>query len=171
MSSSESLDEMIERCNREYLPFLKEYAYRFVDNDSDAMDLIQYAFVRLLIKRKKIPELRFKYFKGLIQFLKNDIRWRALTESKERSRFSDVASYKSGIFARSKWRADDGDVRVFIDQVCSRRSDRFSRIAQLKFLDGYRNMEIASELNCSKNAIDTAVSRSRSMIKKEILIG
>ena len=161
---------MIERCNRDYLPFLKEYAYRFVDNDSDAMDLIQYAFVRLLIKRKKIPDLRFKYLKGLIQFLKKDIRWRALTESKKRGRLSEVVSYKSGILSRSKWRADDGDVRVFIDQVCSKRSDRFSRIAQLRFLDGFRNMEIASELNCSKNAIDTVVSRSRSMIKKEILI-
>lgn len=163
------VEEMLARCNEERMDQLKKYAYRFTVNDDDAMDLIQEGFLNVWKKRHS---LHFEHLNGLTKFIKQDIYWKATTIHQKRIKksatFSDADAESIGRLMPSHLTADRRDWERFVHQACIGKSIQFSLIAQLKFVQEHRNMDIAEMIGCSKVAINTYVSRIRTHLKEHL---
>ena len=144
-------------------------AYRVTGSASDAEDVLQTVFLRLIRSSQGIdvaesPKgyLLRAAVNASLDLVRSRVRSRSVaiedveSEMVESPRMSPEAS------------AEDRELRKLIQQAVARLGSRAAEIFVLRYFDGYDNREIAEMLGTSQMVVAVTLHRARGRMRKEI---
>lgn len=141
----------------QYHVLAEQTAIRILNNQHDAEDAVQSAFVQVIKHFDKIYEIPCKNLPfWIISIVKNE----ALMILRKRKRIVQLEDCDS--FA-----ADAEDIFGYDElvQLFSRLPETYRAALEMKFLLDYSGKEIAQRLGISETAVNTRISRGRVLLK------
>jgi RNA polymerase sigma-70 factor, ECF subfamily len=137
-------------------------AYRITGNATDAEDVLQTVFLRLL--GRKTPPVVLTNPKGYLH--------RAAVNAAldvVRARRNETSAPLESVQASAP--AQDGELRELLRRGLTTLSPLMAEVFALRFLEGYSNKEIARMLSVSQVRVAVTVHRARRQLRKEIGLG
>lgn len=144
-------------------------AYRITGNATDAEDVLQTVFLRLLRRQDELELSR-----GAASYLHRAAVNAALDLLRARKRaravdLDEVAGELTEADAESpEGRRGRGELRRWLRAAVARLSPRSAEIFTLRYLEGYGNREIAELLGTSQTAVAVILHRTRHRLGKEL---
>lgn len=165
-----ALDELV----RLWEPFLLSFAYRYVQNEAEARDLVQETFVRLYLSSRTYKagrSLAGWIFTIEANLCRNHRRWRKRHPSVSIEDDSD-----SGLAALSlvcsrptpEAMAEKAErVRAVREAIATLPHELKTVILLFEYEDlGYR--EIAAAIGCSEKGVEARLSRARTLLRRRL---
>jgi RNA polymerase sigma-70 factor, ECF subfamily len=149
----------LEQAFRAHHGLVFRTAYRITGNASDAEDVLQTVFLRLLRK----PE-QFDAMEKAESYLRRAAINAALDITRARQSIHLVEM--PDLPARSAH--DDGELRHALARALAQLKPRPAEIFALRFLEGLSNPEIAKMLGISRVLVAVMVHRTRQQLQKEL---
>ena len=140
-------------------------AYRITGNASDAEDVLQTVFLRLLRRGQNADPL---------ENAESYLRRAAINAALDviRSRQSDqtvpLPEDSSSLAIAAPVKADVSDLRQALARAMAQLKQRPAEIFALRFLEGLSNREIAEALGISQVLVAVIVHRTRQQLRKEL---
>lgn len=162
----------IEELFDEHSPRMFRAAYRVTGNMTDAEDVLQTVFVRLL-KRDQVPDLGA----GAGSYLHRAAVNAALDLLRKKKRAPQVALDEEqdddpgeGLLdaAAPLAFAERTEIRDLVRQAVGQLNERAAEIFALRYFEGYGNTEIAQMVGTSRSAIAVTLHRSREKLKGQL---
>lgn len=143
-------------------------AYRITGNATDAEDVLQTVFLRLL-RRDDPPDLA----RGAAGYLHRAAVNAALDLLRARKRARAVDLEAAAELAETEASGPEGrsrgnELARWLRAAVSRLSPRAAEIFTLRYLEGYGNREIAQLLGTSQTAVAVILHRTRHRLGKEL---
>jgi RNA polymerase sigma-70 factor, ECF subfamily len=144
-------------------------AYRITGNATDAEDVLQTVFLRLLRRQDEL-----ELSGGAASYLHRAAVNAALDLLRARKRaravdLEEVAGELTEAEAESpEGRRGRGELRRWLRAAVARLSPRSAEIFTLRYLEGYGNREIAELLGTSQTAVAVILHRTRHRLGKEL---
>lgn len=143
-------------------------AYRITGNATDAEDVLQTVFLRLL-RRDDPPDLT----RGAGSYLHRAAVNAALDLLRARKRARSVDLEAAGGVAEPEAEGPEGQSRRkelvrWLRNATARLSPRAAEIFTLRYVEGYGNKEIAEMLDTSQTAVAVILHRTRHRLGKEL---
>ena len=148
----------LEQAFRAHHGLVFRTAYRITGNASDAEDVLQTVFLRLLRK----PE-QFEAIENAESFLRRAAINAALDVIRAR-KSTDLTEVPE----RPTPSHDHGELRQALSRAMSQLKPRPAEIFALRFLEGLSNPEIAQMLGISQVLVAVIVHRTRQQLRKEL---
>ncbi len=165
----------LEDLFREHGPRIYRVAYRVTGNPSDAEDVVQTIFLRLLRREDREDDIvlgpavtgylhRAAVNAGL-DLLRSRQRARAvpLPATDEESELEELDPS-----ARPQSRVERGELGQRLRSALAKLNPRAAEIFALRYFEGLGNTEIADQLGTSRSAIAVTLHRSRIRLKEEL---
>jgi len=146
---------------REHHTMVFRTAYRITGNVSDAEDVLQTVFLRM-VRRDDAADA--------IEHPENYLRRAAVHAALDlvRARRSNAEVDLERLPATGGSRPDDGDLRNLLRQALSELPERSAEIFTLRFFEGLTNPEIAEALGISSISVAVTLHRTRRMLQKTL---
>lgn len=159
----------LESLFREHHEHVFRTAYRITGSASDAEDVLQTVFLRLIKSSGGIDQAESQ--KGYLlraavnaslDLMRSHTRSKAVAiedveyELTDNARLSPEAS------------AEDRELRKLIQEAVARLGERAAEVFVLRYFEGYDNREIAEMLGTSQMVVAVTLHRARSRMRKEI---
>lgn len=144
----------------QYHEMAERVAIGILKNQHDAEDAVQNAFVQLIKhfdKIYKIPCKKLPFW--FISIVKNE----ALMILRKKKRIVQLEDW-DGVVAGSEYTSGYED----LVQLFTKLPETYRAALEMKFLLGYSGKEIAERLGISETAVNTRISRGRSLLKDMI---
>jgi RNA polymerase sigma-70 factor (ECF subfamily) len=154
---SNALDAMY----REHHTMVFRTAYRVTGNVSDAEDVLQTVFLRM-VRRDDAADA--------IEHPENYLRRAAVHAALDlvRARRSSANVDLERLPATGGSRPDEGDLRELLRQALSELPERSAEIFALRFFEGLTNPEIANSLGISSITVAVTLHRARRILQKTL---
>lgn len=149
----------IESVFREHHQRVFRAAYRITGNATDAEDVLQSVFLRLLGRRPDAAPVI-----NLACYLHRAAVNAALDLVRIRQHSLDLPADYAGPAPRR----DPRESRLLLRQAIARLSPKAAEIFVLRYFEGYDNPEIAQMLGLSVSDVAVTLHRSRARLKEEI---
>ena len=162
----------IEELFDEHSPRMFRAAYRVTGNMTDAEDVLQTVFVRLL-KRDQVPDLgagagsylHRAAVNAALDLLRKKKRAPQVALDEEQDddpgeRLLDVAAPLAD--------AERSEIRDLVRHAVGQLNERAAEIFALRYYEGYGNTEIAQMVGTSRSAIAVTLHRSREKLKSQL---
>ena len=141
-------------------------AYRVTGNSSDAEDVLQTVFLRLLHSEQppEIRHLRAYLHRAAVNAAldllraRKDSRNLPLEDQPEMAGPSSAAS-----------RQETGELRTWLRHALARLNPKWAEMFVLRFIEDYTNREIARMMGTSSAAVAVALHRTRVQLKKDYM--
>ena len=171
-SSSRSLapeGPELERAFKAHHNRVFQVAYRVTGNRSDAEDVLQNIFIRLM-KRPTLPsrsdELGSYLHRAAVNASIDLLRSR---KSSRRIRLEEVAVRLAGDDESSPETEQRGkELADWLRSAVSRLSPQAAEIFSLRYLEGYKNLEIAEMVQTSPGVVAVVLHRARQRLREEL---
>jgi RNA polymerase sigma-70 factor (ECF subfamily) len=162
--SSEASQLGIEQVFADHREMVFRAAYRVTGNSSDAEDVLQTVFLRLLHSEQppEIRHLRAYLHRAAVNAAldllraRKDSRNLPLEDQPEMAGPSSAAS-----------RQETGELRTWLRHALARLNPKWAEMFVLRFIEDYTNREIARMMRTSSAAVAVALHRTRSQLKKD----
>lgn len=144
-------------------------AYRITGSASDAEDVLQTVFLRLIKSSEGIDQAQSQ--KGyLLRAAVNASLDLMRSHTRSKSVAIDDVEYELTDNARMspEASAEDRELRKLIQEAVARLGERAAEIFILRYFEGYDNREIAEMLGTSQMVVAVTLHRARSRMRKEI---
>lgn len=176
MTNDLNLDESIgalETLFRDHSDRVFRIAYRVTGSASDAEDVLQTIFLRLL-KRDEFPDLsrsagsylhRAAVNAGLDLLRSRKRSFAVPIEDQEEDGHSVVETDPN---RGAAVRAEGSELREHLRGAMAKLSPRAAEIFALRYFEGYGNTEIAELLETTRSAVGVTLHRSREKLKDEL---
>lgn len=140
-------------------------AYRITGNASDAEDVLQTVFLRLLRRGRNADPLD-----NLESFLRRAAINAALDviRSRRSKQTVPLPEESSGMALVAPERAEVSGLRRALALAMSQLKPRQAEVFALRFLEGFSNLEIAEALGISQVLVAVIVHRTRLQLRKEL---
>jgi RNA polymerase sigma-70 factor (ECF subfamily) len=151
-----------------FLPFhLKMYriAYRFLENQTDAEDMVQETYIKLWQKRHEMESL-INPESFAITLLKNNCLDFLRKIRPERSQLHEIQLANPDAFAEQ---IENREQLEYIQIIMNQLPKQQKQIIELKIWDNLSDEEIEQRTGLKKGNIKVIVSRARKTIKKQYL--
>lgn len=159
----------LESLFQEHYKQIFRTAYRITGSASDAEDVLQTVFLRLIRSSEGIDAAESP--KGyLLRAAVNaslDLM-RSHTRSKAVAIEDVEADLKASARLSPESSAEDSELRKLIQQAVAQLGARAAEIFVLRYYEGYDNREIAEMLGTSQMVVAVTLHRARSRMRKEI---
>lgn len=133
-------------------------AMRILQNQQDAEDAVQNAFMQVIQHFEKIYEIDCKNLPfWLISIVKNE----ALMILRKRKRIVRIEDWDS-VAAKAESVTDYPE----LVQLFSKLPETYRSVLEMRFLLDYSGKEIAKKLGISESAVNTRVSRGRILLRR-----
>jgi len=152
--------DAVERLFRAHHGLVFRTAYRLTGNLSDAEDVLQTVFLRLLGRDATAPQVE-----NSKRYLRRAAINAALDVVRAR-RVSESAPLPDSLPARGE--LERGEWREGLRRSLASLSPQAAEIFALRFFEGYSNREIARQLGVSQVWVAVTVHRTRRRLQKEI---
>jgi len=159
----------LEAIFREHASKILSAAYRVTGNASDAEDVLQTVFVRLIRRR------------GQLQLAGNPAAYlhRAavnagldVVRSRQSARSTPLADSEPTLAATDEEAPDrvldSGEIRAEVRKALGKLSPRSAEIFALRYFEGYANHEIANMLGTSRSTVAVILHRARASVRETI---
>jgi RNA polymerase sigma-70 factor (ECF subfamily) len=160
----------LESLFRENYEHVFRTAYRITGSASDAEDVLQTVFLRLIKSSEGIDaaESQKGYLLRAAVNASLDLL-RARTRSKSVSMEDDATprEFESSILNPAE-EHEDKEMRMLIRQAVARLGERAAAVFTLRYFEGYDNQEIAEMLGTSQMVVAVTLHRARTRLRKEI---
>lgn len=159
----------IERIFQEHHQRVIQAAYRVTGNPSDAEDVLQSVFLRLL-KRNQPPNKSENLGSYLHRAAVNaSIDLLRSRQSRKAVALDDVVNQlKGGSEADPSERHRSQELRDWLRTAISDLSAQASEIFVLRYIEGYRNQEIAEIVGTSPGVVAVVLHRTRHRLQDEL---
>ena len=152
-------------------------AYRITGNASDAEDVLQTIFLRLL-RREETPDLsrsagsylhRAAVNAGL-DLLRSRRRARAVPlEADDEEDVAPAPQLEATHYSSAaESRLERSELRDLLRQALAQLNPRSAEVFALRYFEGYGNTEIAEMLGTSRSSIGVTLHRSRERLKEQL---
>lgn len=151
-------------------------AYRITGNPSDAEDVLQTIFLRLL-RREETPDLsrsagsylhRAAVNAGL-DLLRSRRRARAVPLENDDEDAAPMPQLEATHYsAAAESRLERSELRELLRQALAQLNPRSAEVFALRYFEGYGNTEIADMLGTSRSSIGVTLHRSRERLKEQL---
>jgi RNA polymerase sigma-70 factor (ECF subfamily) len=152
--------DALEQLFRAHHALVFRAAYRITGNLTDAEDVLQTVFLRLIGRDGAAPQVEHSE-----QYLRRAAVNAALDVVRGRRVF-ESAPLEDSLPARGEW--ERGELRECLRRSLARLSPQAAEIFALRFFEGYSNPEIARLLGVSQVRVAVTVHRTRRRLQKEI---
>ena len=133
-------------------------AMRILQNQQDAEDAVQNAFMQVIRHFEKIYEIDCKNLPfWLISIVKNE----ALMILRKRKRIVQIEDWDS-VAAKAEAVTEYSE----LVQLFSKLPETYRSVLEMRFLLDYSGKEIAKKLGISESAVNTRVSRGRILLRR-----
>lgn len=158
---SNALDAMY----REHHTMVFRTAYRVTGNVSDAEDVLQTVFLRMVRRNDRRDDST-----DAIERPENYLRRAAVHAALDvvRARRSNAEVDLERLPATGGSRPDEGDLRRLLRQSLSELPERSAEIFTLRFFEGLTNPEIAKALGISSITVAVTLHRTRRELQKKL---
>ena len=135
-------------------------AYRITGNASDAEDVLQTVFLRLLNRKDS---------SGTVHSEQSYLRRAAINASldllrlRQADRTTELTDYPDGHV-----HSEQTDLRRTLVQALGKLEPRSAEVFTLRFLEGFTNPQIAAMLGLSQVLVAVIVHRARRQLRKEL---
>lgn len=154
----------IERVFADHKELVFRAAYRVTGNSSDAEDVLQTVFLRLL-RSPQLPEihhLRAYLHRAAVNAALDLLRARKDSQNLPLEEQPEIAGTASASI-----RQETGELRVWLRQALARLEPKWAEMFVLRFIEDYNNREIARMMRTSAAAVAVALHRTRAQLKKD----
>lgn len=154
----------IERLFSEHKDLVFRAAYRITGNSSDAEDVLQTVFLRL-IRSQQPPEihyLRAYLHRAAVNAALDLLRARKDSQNLPLDEQPEIASGAS-----ASTRQETGELRQWLRDALGRLNPKWAEMFVLRFIEDYNNREIARMMRTSSAAVAVALHRTRAQLKKD----
>ena len=141
-------------------------AYRVTGNASDAEDVLQSVFLKLL-RQPQLPEIRS--LRAYLQRAAINSALDLLRLRKDTQSLSLNEDESGGIQPVSKDMRESDEVRDWLRHALARLNPKWAEMFVLRFIEDYSNGEIASLLKTSSAVVAVVLHRTRALLKKDFM--
>jgi RNA polymerase sigma-70 factor, ECF subfamily len=142
-------------------------AYRVTGNATDAEDVLQSVFLKLL-RQPHLPEIRSMRVylqRAAINAALDLLRLRKDTQSLSLSEDENGGGFQPV----SKDMRESDEVRDWLRHALARLNPKWAEMFVLRFIEDYSNGEIASLLKTSSAVVAVVLHRTRALLKKDFM--
>ncbi len=158
----------LERIFREHHGLVFRAAYRITGNVTDAEDVLQTVFLRLLRRDAEAPPvdnmgsfLHRAAVNGALDLMRNRRSIRNVPLDELEPMLAE-SPHRSPERARSS-----GEIREWLRTALARLNPRIAEMFTLRFIEGKENPEIARLMNTTPGTVAVTLSRTRDRLEKE----
>ncbi len=159
----------LESLFQEHYEHVFRTAYRVTGSPSDAEDVLQTVFLRLLKSSAGIEAAESPKAYLLRSAVNASLD---LMRSRTRSRSVAIEDVEADLMTSPHdspaASAEDRELRRLIQQAVSRLGERAAEVFVLRYFEGYDNHEIAEMLGTSQMVVAVTLHRARGRMRKEI---
>lgn len=163
-SGSEAGQVGVERLFADHKELVFRAAYRITGNSSDAEDVLQTVFLRLLrlAQPPEIRHLRAYLHRAAVNAALDLLRARKESHHLPLEEHPDIAGETS-----ASSRQESGELRSWLRQALAELNPKWAEMFILRFIEDYSNREIAGMMKTSAAAVAVALHRTRAHLKKD----
>ncbi|MBZ5523647.1 MAG: sigma-70 family RNA polymerase sigma factor [Acidobacteriia bacterium] len=140
-------------------------AYRITGNASDAEDVLQVVFLRLL-RQEQTPEityLRAYLHRAAVNAALDLLRLRKDAQS------VSLEEEAGSVEVTAAGGQEASELRDWLRQALARINPRWAEMFVLRFVEGYSNSEIARMMDTSAGVVAVLLHRTRALLKKDYI--
>jgi RNA polymerase sigma-70 factor (ECF subfamily) len=163
-SGSQEVQFGIERVFADHRELVFRAAYRVTGNASDAEDVLQTVFLRLL-RSQQPPEIR--HLRAYLHRAAVNAALDLLRARKDSQNLSLEDQPEIAVAASAASRQETGELRTWLRHALTRLNPKWAEMFVLRFIEDYSNREIAGMMRTSSAAVAVALHRTRSQLKKD----
>ena len=155
-----AIPDELERAFRAHHGLIFRTAYRITGNASDAEDVLQTVFLRLINRKDS---------SGAVHSEQSYLRRAAINASldllrlRQADRTTELTDYPDGHV-----HSEQTDLRRALAQALGKLEPRSAEVFTLRFLEGFTNPQIATMLGISQVLVAVIVHRARRQLQKEL---
>lgn len=161
----------LERVFVDHKDLVFKTAYRITGNASDAEDVLQSVFLKLL-RQPQLPEirsLRAYLQRAAINAALDLLRLRRDKQVLSLHEDQDEQGEHGGFQPVSKDMQASDEVRDWLRHALTRLNPKWAEMFVLRFIEDYSNGEIAGLLKTSSAVVAVVLHRTRAQLKKDFL--
>ena len=154
----------IERLFADHKELVFRAAYRVTGNSTDAEDVLQTVFLRLL-RLEQTPEihyLRAYLHRAAVNAALDLLRARRENQNVPLEDQPEIEGTESASRLQ-----ETGELRVWLREALSRLNPRWAEMFVLRFIEDYSNQEIALMMKTSAAVVAVALHRARAQLRKD----
>lgn len=165
-SGSEEEQLGIEQVFADHKELVFRAAYRVTGNSSDAEDVLQTVFLRLLRSPQPsaIHNLRAYLHRAAVNAALDLLRARRDSENLPLQDQPEIAGRESAAV-----RQESGELRKWLRNALAKLNPKWAEMFVLRFVEDYNNREIARMTKTSAAAVAVALHRTRGQLKKDYM--
>lgn len=154
----------IERAFAEYKELVFRAAYRVTGNSSDAEDVLQTVFLRLLRSPQppEILHLRAYLHRAAVNAALDLLRARRDSQNMPLEGQPEIAGGPSATVGQ-----ESSELRQWLRRALAKLDPKWAEMFVLRFIEDYDNREIARMMKTSAAAVAVALHRTRAQLKKD----
>lgn len=154
----------IEQLFADHKELVFRAAYRVTGNSSDAEDVLQTVFLRLL-RLEQMPEIR--HLRAYLHRAAVNAGLDLLRARKESQNLPlDDQPEMAGTGSASS-RQETAELRAWLRHALTKLNPRWAEMFVLRFIEDYSNREIARMMKTSAAAVAVALHRTRAQLRKD----
>jgi RNA polymerase sigma-70 factor, ECF subfamily len=153
----------VEQLFAEHKELVFRAAYRVTGNSSDAEDVLQTVFLRLL-RQEQLPEIRYlrAYFhRAAVNAALDLLRARKESQNLPLEDQPEIAGTDSAAS-----RQEVGELRAWLRRALATLNPKWAEMFVLRFIEEYSNRDIARMMKTSSAAVAVALHRTRAQLRK-----
>jgi len=154
----------IERLFADHKELVFRAAYRVTGNSTDAEDVLQTVFLRLL-RLEQTPEihyLRAYLHRAAVNAALDLLRARRENQNVPLEDQPEIEGTESASRLQ-----ETGELRAWLREALSRLNPRWAEMFVLRFIEDYSNQEIARMMKTSAAVVAVALHRARAQLRKD----
>jgi RNA polymerase sigma-70 factor, ECF subfamily len=154
----------LERIFADHKELVFRAAYRVTGNSSDAEDVLQTVFLRLLRleQRPEIHFLRAYLHRAAVNASLDLLRARKDSQNLPLEDQPEIVGSES-----TSRLQETGELRTWLRKALSRLNPRWAEMFVLRFIEDYSNQEIARIMKTSAAVVAVALHRTRAQLRKD----
>lgn len=154
----------IEQVFADHKELVFRAAYRVTGNSSDAEDVLQTVFLRLL-RLEQTPEihhLRAYLHRAAVNAALDLLRTRRDNQNLPLDDQPEIVGTESASRLQ-----ETGELRAWLREALTRLNPRWAEMFILRFIEDYSNQEIAGMMKTSSAVVAVALHRTRAQLRKD----
>ncbi len=158
----------LEQLFQQYYDQIFRTAYRVTGNATDAEDVLQTVFLRLVRRKNDLESAanpQAYLLRAAINAALDIVRSRTLNQIVS---LDDVTPDQFATNRNPEAQHSDRELRALVQSEISKLSQNSAEMFVLKYFEGYENKEIAQMLGTSHLVVGVLLHRARAQVKKRI---
>ena len=156
---------------RKYHHRLFLYALKFVEDEGEALDIVQNVFLAVWEKGKYREEERFVHsylFSAVKNRCLNQIKHQRVVHKFEQCYACELKELEVSHFQVGEVSLIEGESLKQLEEAIDALTDSYKEVIVLSRFEGLKNLEIAHQLNIPVRTVETRIYRALSSLKEKL---